>query len=254
MRGAQVKGSGRAHRRRCRHTPVIGFLAVAERSERRVDALKVIEGDHAVGEQEVGVWHDLEVGPLFPAVGLQLVADISDEVAVEVRGKSSRRDPPAPQLTRRVIEDKFVNGPMPNTACATVGACLHVTPQATTEADRLPVISAVEPQNRVMIAVHAQGHRLRMELQAHSDSPRFATPITRSSVGPRGHLHSPSGSCSTQGDWCHGHTPRGGTSDSTDGVGAYAEVTRLLEAGAVGESRHDRPRPRATRQRRPSPR
>ena len=55
-------------------------------------ALLVIEGDQAVGEDEGGVGGRGAVGGGAAALGLELVAEVAGEAAVEVEGQVGARD------------------------------------------------------------------------------------------------------------------------------------------------------------------
>ena len=74
-------------------------------------ALEVVEGDHPVGEDEEGVRQRRGVGAGALAVGLQLVAEVAGEAAVEVEGKVVGEVAQAPHLAREVVEDRLVQDP-----------------------------------------------------------------------------------------------------------------------------------------------
>ena len=67
----------------------------------------MVEGDQPVGEDEGGVGHRGPVGAAAFAVGLQLVAEVADEAAVEVERQVVGEIAQAPHLPAQVVEDRL---------------------------------------------------------------------------------------------------------------------------------------------------
>ncbi len=73
-------------------------------------ALEMIEGEQAVGEEERGVRQRGVVRALAAAVGLELVAEVADEAAVEVERQPRIGQAQAAHLALEVVEERAGHG------------------------------------------------------------------------------------------------------------------------------------------------
>jgi hypothetical protein len=92
----------------------VGVVAVGAEREQVAGAFEVVDGEHAVGEEQGGVRGVGVVGGVAAGLGLELVAEAADVAEVEVERQPGRRGGGAPaQLLVEVVEERPAHALVP---------------------------------------------------------------------------------------------------------------------------------------------
>src|SRR6188472_81383 len=150
--------------------------------------LLVVEGDQAIGEDEGRVWGLRPVGGGGSTVGLELVAEVTGETAIEFKRQPVREVLQPPQLAAEVVEDRLVVNLHPGLALHTHLPGLDVVGDDRAEralavshkreATALALGAAVEPEGVFARPIYMDEGplRVRKEVESALEQPSLVAP------------------------------------------------------------------------------